>query len=148
MSDGTHLRLHVGDLVRGEAKLVQRHLGFLEEAQESELARQEEHETFANLPRARCSADSVYVIAWVVRRVVLNNPVYPWDIEASSGDVGAEQGASLSIAELEERVCSLLLLLFALSRRSIYFSRIRMDASVHEGPEPGRRYSSGVQHGT
>ena len=143
-----YLRLDIGDFVCGEAEFIQRDFGVLEIPEEPELARQQEHETLADLPRTRCPTDSMDVIAWVVRRVVLNNPVHARNIQSSCCDVCAEKDTRFGVAELEERVCSLLLLLFALSRRSIYFSRIRMDASVHEGPEPGRRYSSGVQHGT
>ena len=111
--------MDIGDFVCGEAEFIQRDFGVLEISEEPELAWQQEHETLADLPRTRCPTDSMDVIAWVVRRVVLNNPVYPWDIEASSSDVGAEQGASLSIAELEERCGPLLLLLLALQDASI-----------------------------
>lgn len=54
------------------------------------------------------------VVTRVVRRVELNDPINSGNIEASSGYVGAEEGAVLGIAELEECRGTFLLLLFTL----------------------------------
>ena len=115
--EGTHLALDVGDLVVRERVLVERDLGGLEEAKEAELAREEEEEALALLAGASGAADTVDVVARVVGRVELDDPVNLGDVEAASGDVGAQEDAGRRVAELEERVGALLLLLLALFRR-------------------------------
>jgi hypothetical protein len=56
----------------------------------------------------------VNVIARIIGRVELDDPVDLGDIESTSGDVGTEKVAGRSVAKLEEGVGSLLLLLLAL----------------------------------
>lgn len=109
-----YLRLDIGDFVCREAEFVEWDFCVLKVSEEPELAWQEEHETLANLPRTRCPADPVDVVAWVVWRVVLYDPIHARDIETSSSDICAQQCAGFSVAEFEERRCALLLLLLAL----------------------------------
>jgi hypothetical protein len=56
----------------------------------------------------------VNVIARIIGRVELDDPVDLGDIESTGGDVGTEKVAGRSVAKLEECVGSLLLLLFPL----------------------------------
>lgn len=116
--EGTYLSLDIGDLVIGERVLVQRDLGDLEEPKEAQLAREEEQQTASGLARARRSSYTVNVVARIVRRVKLDDPIDLGDVEASSGDVRAEEDAGGSVAELEEGVGTLLLLLLALRKNS------------------------------
>ena len=53
------------------------------------------------------------VLFWVIRRVVLHDPVHRRDVQPSGSHVRAEQDALVLLAELEEGRGSLLLLLFA-----------------------------------
>lgn len=55
----------------------------------------------------------VYVFFGVIRRIILDDPVNGWDIEASGCHVGTQQDARLSLTELEEGGCPFLLLLLA-----------------------------------
>ena len=57
------------------------------------------------------------VVARVIGRVELDDPVDARNVESSSGDVRTEEDALLRVAELEEGVCPLLLFLLALSGR-------------------------------
>lgn len=61
----------------------------------------------------RSTAHAVNVLAWVIGRVELDDPVNCGDIEAPSRDVRAQQRPRFCLAELEERRGSLLLLLLA-----------------------------------
>lgn len=83
----SHLTLDVRNLVVREAILVERHLGRLEEAQKPKLGRQKEEQALAGLTGARCPTDAVDVVARVVGRVELDDPVDFGDVE-SAGSVG------------------------------------------------------------
>lgn len=108
------LGLHIEDLVLGEVVFDHGHLGRLEVRQEAELARLQEQQRPALLVGAsRRPADAVDVVTRVVWRVKLHDPVNLGNVETASRNVGADQGALLGVAELEEGVCSLLLLLLA-----------------------------------
>jgi hypothetical protein len=110
----THLILNVGNHLRLDLKFVQRHLGSSQELQEPLFARQEEQQALPTLARSGSPSDSVNVIARIIGRVELDDPVDLGDIESTSGDVGTEKVAGRSVAKLEECVGSLLLLLFPL----------------------------------
>ncbi len=56
----------------------------------------------------------VYVLLRVVRRVELYDPVHVRDVQSPGGHVGAEQGALIGVAVLEEGRRALGLLLLAL----------------------------------
>mmetsp|Transcript_21272 Transcript_21272/g.72049 ORF Transcript_21272/g.72049 Transcript_21272/m.72049 type:complete len:255 (-) Transcript_21272:890-1654(-) len=106
--------LDVCDLRRRELVLVQRHLGVAQEAQEAQLLWDEEKQSLARGgAAARRAAHAVDVLARVVGRVVLDDPVDVRDVEAARGDVGAEEDAGLCLAELEERGSAFGLLLSA-----------------------------------
>lgn len=59
------------------------------------------------------------VIAGVIGRVELDNPVDLGDVETTGGDVRAEEYTGRGVAEFEEGVGALLLLLLALQRRDL-----------------------------
>ena len=59
------------------------------------------------------------VVTRIIWRVVLDDPVHAWNIEATSSDVSAKQDSRLGIAELEEGICTLLLFLLALNDMSV-----------------------------
>jgi hypothetical protein len=59
----------------------------------------------------------VDIVARIVGRVELDDPVDGGDVEAAGGDVCAEERAVGRVAELEERVGAFLLLLLALRTR-------------------------------
>ena len=117
LSCSTHLTLHVCDLVGREGVLVEGNLGRLEEPEEAQLGREQEQERLALLAGASRTTDAVDVVTGVIGRVELDDPVDAGNVESSSGDVGTEEDALLRVAELEEGVCPLLLLLLALSDR-------------------------------
>jgi len=52
---------------------------------------------------------------WIIWWIILDNPVNFWNIETTSGNIGAEQDCFLGIAEMEECLCSFILLLLALT---------------------------------
>lgn len=54
----------------------------------------------------------------VIGRVVLNNPVHFRDVQPSGRHIGAQQYSRICVAELEERGCSLILLLLSLDSKS------------------------------
>ena len=62
---------------------------------------------------ARSAANPMDVLAGIIGRVKLDDPVDRRDIEAARRDVGAEQGARALRTELKKRRGSLLLLLTA-----------------------------------
>ncbi|TKW56812.1 hypothetical protein CTA1_6381 [Colletotrichum tanaceti] len=122
-------RLDVGDLVGREVELHHRHARLLEVRQEPDLARLQEHEGSAlAVGSARRPADAVDVVARVIGRVDLDDPVYCGDlgggigqgkderktyIQTTGGDVSADERALLGVAKLEKGVGPLLLLLLA-----------------------------------
>ena len=82
--------------------------------QKANLARLQEYQTFALALSTSCSpSHTMNVVSWVIWRIDLQDPVNCRDIETSSGDVCADESALLCIAEFEECVCTLLLLLLA-----------------------------------
>ena len=112
--NSAYLSLNVGNLVKRECILVQRHLGDLQEPQEAKLGRQEEEQTLSTFASSSCPPDTVNVVARVIGRIKLNNPIHFRDIQPSRCNICAEENASVCIAELEEGRSPLLLLLFAL----------------------------------
>jgi hypothetical protein len=129
------LRLHGLDLLGGELKLDDRDAGGLEMAEEANLVRLQEHQTSALVVGASgCSADAVNVVGRIVRRIELDNEIdgrdlwrhsqytnracSPWlpssasaYIQATGSNISADENAVRGVAELEESVGSLLLLL-------------------------------------
>jgi hypothetical protein len=55
------------------------------------------------------------IISWIIRRIKLDDPVYPRNIETTSSYVGTQKNTRLCIVELEERIRPFLLFLFSLS---------------------------------
>jgi hypothetical protein len=100
-------------------------------SEETDFGRLEEHErTTLAVGATGGTTNAVDVVARIIWGVELHDPVYVRDlvgfvrglyreelvrtyIKASSSDVCANQRALLRVAELEEGVCSLLLLLFS-----------------------------------
>lgn len=108
------LRLHVEDLILGEIVLDDGDLGSLEMGQETKLAGlQEEERPTLGVVATGCTADTVNVVARIIRRVELDDPVNSGDIETTSSNVRADQGTLCGVAELKEGVGALLLLLLA-----------------------------------
>ena len=108
------LGLHVQDLFRGEVEFDERHARLFKVRQKTDLRGLEEEQRFpCSRGAPRGAAHAVDVVAWVVGGVVLDDPVDGGDVEAASGDVGAEEGALCGVAEFEEGVGAFLLLLLA-----------------------------------
>ena len=108
------LSLHICNLLLRELVLVKRHLGHLQEPQKAKLARQEEEQALARLAGTSRSANAVDVVTRVIWRVKLDDPVDFRNVETASRHICAEQDASRGIAEFEECVGALLLLLLSL----------------------------------
>jgi len=53
------------------------------------------------------------VIIWIIWRIVLNNPVYLWEVKAALGYIGANEDALVSLGEFEVNRSALLLFLLA-----------------------------------
>jgi hypothetical protein len=87
------------------------------------------------------------VVAGIIGGVELNDPVDLGDVETAGGDVRAEEDAGGGVAELEEGVGALLLLLLALltstERRKVSFAQDRdyPDRNSREGRGRGHRRS-------
>ena len=108
------LALDVEDLVLGEVVFDHGDLGSLEMGQKADLVGLDEEErTTLGVVATGGTADTVDVVAGIIRRIELDNPVDGGDIETSGSNVRADKGSLLGVAELEEGVCALLLLLFA-----------------------------------
>lgn len=76
------LRLNVEDLGGGELEFHYGHAGCLEVGQEANLGRLQEHERSALAVGATGgTTDAVNVVAGVIRRVELDNPVYGGDLK-------------------------------------------------------------------
>lgn len=112
----THLVLNIRNHIRLDLILVQRNLSGRQELQETLLARQQEQQTLARLAGSGGPSDSVDVVTRIIRRIELDDPVDFGNVEASSGDICAEEVACRGVAEFEEGVGTLLLLLLALIR--------------------------------
>jgi hypothetical protein len=106
--------LNIGNRIRLDLVFVQRYFGRRQEVQESLLTRQQEQQALPALPCTSSSTDTMNVVSWIIRRVKLDDPIYLGDVETSRGNVRAEEMTGGRVAELEEGVGSLLLLLFAL----------------------------------
>jgi len=106
------LRLNVDDL--GEIIFYDGNTGGLEVRQKANLVGLKDQKRSAlGVAASGSSTDTVNVVAGVIRRIELDNPVNGRNIETTSGNVSADQSTLLGIAELEKGVGSLLLLLFA-----------------------------------
>lgn len=57
----------------------------------------------------------MYIVPWIVWGVILNYPVYSWDIKAPRSNIRAQQNAGLCIDKFKKRVRTFLLFLFALA---------------------------------
>lgn len=56
----------------------------------------------------------------IIWRVVLYNPIYFWDIQTSSSNIGAQKNTRFRVAELKEGLCPFFLLLFPLPKVSTF----------------------------
>lgn len=108
------LGLDIHNLRLGELELNDGDTRLLEVLQEANLGRLQEHQT-ATLAIGTTSGttDTVNVVTGVIRGIELDDPVDGRDIETTGSNVSTDQGTLTSIAELEESVGSLLLLLLA-----------------------------------
>lgn len=78
------LGLDVDDAFGGEFEFDEGHAGLFQVGEEADLARLEEHEGAAGaVAAAGGAADAVDVVAWVVRRVELEDPVDGGDLRSS-----------------------------------------------------------------
>ena len=108
------LALDVKDFLGRKLELDKWDLRFLEVAEEADLIGLQEHQTLALAICTSCgTTDTVNVVSWVIRRVELDDPVDSGDIESTGSHVGTDQSSSLCVAEFEESVGALLLLLLA-----------------------------------
>jgi hypothetical protein len=83
----TDLCLHVCNLVRREVVLVERNFCLFKISQEPELRFQQEKQAFPGFPGSRRSTDTMNVIAGVIRRVKLNDPIHFRNVQSSRRDV-------------------------------------------------------------
>jgi hypothetical protein len=82
--------------------------------QEADLGGLEEHQTATlAIGTTGGTSDTVNVVTGIIRRIELDDPVDGGDIQTTSSNVGTDQGTLLGIAELEESVGALLLLLLS-----------------------------------
>lgn len=109
-----YLTLDVLYPVSREAKLVQRDLCFLEVAKESKFALEQKEKTFADFASTSSPPDTMNVLARIIRRVELDDPIDARDIQSTGGDVCGQQNTRLGVDELKESICPLLLFLIAL----------------------------------
>ena len=108
------LALDIQDLALGEVVFHHRDLGGLEMGEETQLVRLEEQQRAAlGVVTTRGTTDAVDVVAGIIGRVELDDPVDSGDVETTSRNVRADEGALGGVAELEEGVGALLLLLLA-----------------------------------
>lgn len=77
------LTLYIGDLVGWELILVQGNTGMLEVSQEAKFAREKEEETFAFAAATSCSTHTVDIVARIIRRVELHNPVHRGNVQTT-----------------------------------------------------------------
>ena len=90
-------------LERGERHLAQRHPAAAEHVEEGRLRRQREEQRLTHLAEARRPPDAVDILLWLLRQVVLHDPVDPAQVEAARRHVGAQQHAGARRAERAER---------------------------------------------
>ena len=108
------LALDVENLLGRKLELDKWDLCFLEVAKEANLVGLQEHQTFALAVCTSCgTTDTVNVVSGVIRRVELDDPVDGGNIETTGSNIGTDQSSLLGVAEFEESVCTLLLLLLA-----------------------------------
>ena len=108
------LALDVQDLLGGKLELDKRDLRLLEVTEEADLVGLQEHQTLALAVCTSCgTTDTVNVVSRVIRRVELDDPVDSRNIETTGSHVGTDQGSGLCVAEFEEGVGALLLLLLS-----------------------------------
>lgn len=113
----TNLLLNVGDFLPRELKLIQWHLGCLQVSQETQLLWAQHEQRMARCARTtRSTSNTVNVLAWIIWRIILNNPIHLRYIQATCSHICAEQDARLGIAELEECRGTFRLLLLAMNR--------------------------------
>ena len=106
------LLLDVGFFALWKLLLAGIYLLQLEVAQETKFMLENEKKGLARAPSTSCcSSHSVYVVVWVVRRVILHNPVHIRKVQASLGHICAYEYPRLALTELKVRCRSLLLLL-------------------------------------
>ena len=114
----SHLWLNVGHFVPTKLEFVERDVGLLEVAEESQLFRPEHEKSVALAALASGRpADTVDVFLGIVRRVELDDPVDVGDVQASRCHVCAQEDAGVRVAKLEEGRRPFGLLLFALQRK-------------------------------
>jgi len=108
------LLLDIGQFALWELILNHRNLALLQVPEEPELSFEEEEESLSfGLGASGSSPDSMDVILRIIGWVELDNPVDVGEVESSLSNICAEEGTSLSLAELVVSGGSLLLLLLA-----------------------------------
>jgi hypothetical protein len=86
----------------------------LQVTEKAKLRRKEEKQGSSLFAGSCGSSNTVNVLPWVIRRIILNNPVNSGNIKTTGSDISAEKNPSLSIDEFKECVGALLLLLLSL----------------------------------
>lgn len=87
------LRLHVDDFLGREVELHDGDFGFFEVGEEADFAGLQEHQGAAfAVGTAGGTADAVDVVARIIWRVELYNPVYVWDLERLLGAYSRQKG--------------------------------------------------------
>lgn len=110
------LLLYVCELALRELVFIWLDLGLLQVSQEAEFMLQEEQEGPAlAFGSAGCAAHSMDVVFGIIGRVVLDDPVDLREVEASLGNVRAQENACLRLAELKVGRSTLLLLLLSVN---------------------------------
>ena len=74
----------------------------------SALLRRRERDRAALVACARCAADAMHIILSVFGEVVINDKLYPYDIDASGRDIGRDEYPVLAYLKTFERLSSLI----------------------------------------
>lgn len=65
---------------------------------------------------------------WIIWRIILDNPVHLWDVQAPSCHVCTQQNPTVRIAELEKCLCSLRLFLLPLENYNSQFNNAVLES--------------------
>ena len=104
----------VGYLGPRELELVERHLGLLQVAQETEFLGSQYEQRVSVGAGTCCSTHTMNVLLGIIWRIVLDDPVDQRNVETARRHIRAQQYAALGIGELEEGLRAFGLLLLAL----------------------------------
>jgi hypothetical protein len=108
------LALYVGYFARRKLVLIEWHFCLLQVAQEAYFGRKEEEESFTPTTGTGSTSHTMDVLARIIWRVKLDDPINGWDVQATGSYVCAKEDTFLGIHKLEKRVCARGLVLLSL----------------------------------